>query len=115
MIWRGVIGALAAGGLLAACAQIAGLSDHQPYPVTAITAGADHACLPMNNGDVWCWGDNTYGQLGDGTATGPAICGYYPCSPVPVAVPLAGGMTATSIAEGDGTSYAVGSNGTLYA
>lgn len=88
-----------------------------PGGVTAVAVSESNATsLALgSNGVVYAWGDNTYGQLGDGTAMGPAICGYHPCSPVPVAVPLPGGVTATSIAEGDGTSYAVGSNGTLYA
>ena len=26
-----------------------------------------HTCLAADDGKVWCWGDNTYRQLGDGT------------------------------------------------
>ena len=35
----------------------------------AINAGGDHTCTITDDGNVFCWGVNSNGQLGDGTAT----------------------------------------------
>ena len=31
----------------------------------SVVAGREHACAIDDTGAAWCWGDNTYGQLGD--------------------------------------------------
>ena len=36
---------------------------------TAVTAGGQTSCATHNDGTLWCWGRNNFGQLGDGTTT----------------------------------------------
>jgi|GEM_PF-1596631 len=79
--------------------------------VTALAAGAAHACAILTDQSVQsvrCWGANTYGQLGDGTQTQSAT---------PVAVTLAGGSTltgVTALALGVDHSCALKTNGSVY-
>jgi len=77
-------------------------NSNAPVPVavtaTSISAGGAHTCavLPSmsGGGDVWCWGDNSAGQLGDGTTN---------ASPTPR--PIVGGTTATSTSISAGGSH----------
>ena len=45
-------------------AQVSGITT-----ATKIAAGQWHACALLSNGQVWCWGVNSFGELGDGTTT----------------------------------------------
>ncbi|MBU1537418.1 hypothetical protein KKF84_19030, partial [Myxococcota bacterium] len=41
-------------------------------PITSITAGEEHSCLVTGDGAAYCFGNNDYGQLGDGSTTSSA-------------------------------------------
>lgn len=43
--------------------QVAGISDF-----VDLSVGRYHACGLRKNGDIWCWGGNSEGQLGNGTS-----------------------------------------------
>ncbi|MDB4946348.1 MAG: repeat domain protein [Labilithrix sp.] len=49
--------------------------------LTMLTAGGGHACALLDDGSARCWGDNTHGQIGDGTtvtAAEPALVSGLP-------------------------------------
>ena len=77
--------------------------------VTAITAEGWHTCAVKSDGTIWCWGDNSDGQLG---GTGYGTCDGAACSSVPVQVPdlsdvtlvVAGGFHTCAI-ESDTTVW----------
>jgi hypothetical protein len=41
--------------------------------VKAVSAGDNHTVAIKTDGSLWAWGDNYYGQLGDGTGTGRSV------------------------------------------
>jgi alpha-tubulin suppressor-like RCC1 family protein len=62
--------------------------------VTAITAGAsDSTCALINGGGVECWGDNTDGQLGDGSKNPTEFSTMVPVR----VVGLSSGVTAIAV------------------
>lgn len=75
-----------------------------PSPVIAVTGGASHSLALRADGTVWAWGENTFGQLGDGT---------YTQRTTPVQVSNLAGVTA--IASGFSHNLALTGNGTIWA
>ena len=74
-----------------------GMSDlwagqfHLVFPADRVVAGGAHSCLYRIGGLVYCWGDDAFGQLGDGSAGEPR------------AIPeiIHGGFAALELAAGD--------------
>ena len=72
--------------------------------ITSIAAGGEHSLALGANGTVYGWGDNLYGQVGNGNYTNqltPVIIGSLP--------PI------SALAAGDDHSLALGTNGNVYA
>lgn len=57
---------LMAAGLLGALTGTAPAQEASPR-IVQVATGNLHACALTDAGELWCWGDNEYGQLGDGT------------------------------------------------
>jgi len=65
---------------------------------TQVSGGGDHTCALLRDQTVACWGQNNYGQVGNGTFTGPVT--------TPTAVSGLPGP-ATSVSAGSYESCAV--------
>jgi len=77
--------------------------------ITQTSGGYAHSLARGSDGNVYAWGDNGYGQLGNGTTTS---------SSAPVAVSagaIPAGVSITQIAAGGYHSLALGSDGHVYA
>ena len=74
--------------------------------VVSISSDRSSYCAVIRSGGVECWGDNYYGELGDGTTSGPETCEdgslFIPCSRTPVTVD---GLTDVSSLTSEGNGY----------
>ena len=82
-----------------------------PLPVTQVAQGGSlygngQTLVAMSDGSLSAWGDDQYGQLGDGG--GEAV------QPSPVVFFPPSGVTYTQLATGSLTSYAVSTTGDVY-
>jgi len=77
--------------------------------IVSVAAGAYHSLAIDEHGNLWAFGRNNYGQLGDGTAADRSS---------PIQVNTGGRMNnvkAMSVAAGGGHSFAIDEHGTLWA
>ena len=84
---------------------VAGITD-----AIAVTAGWDYSCALHEDSTVSCWGDNWYGQLGNGQSTGDRQDNSADSS---VPVKVLGIANATAIASTSKHSCALRENGTI--
>jgi hypothetical protein len=60
------------------------------HTITQVSTGSDGACVLDRAGRAFCWGDNDYGELGDGATD---------YSSVPVAVEVSGALAGHALAQ----------------
>lgn len=84
------------------------------YTVSGIAVGLSHTCAYTTDNNVWCWGDNVYGQLGDGTKTRRLIPTRIVKSPDQIGnkIPtsIGGGSNRGCVVVNTGQSYCWGRN-----
>ena len=73
---------------------------------TSVSAAQGSAYAIGSDGNVYAWGTNVYGNLGDGSTSD---------SDTPVVVSLPSGVTAKAVSGGYESAYVIGSDGKLYA
>jgi alpha-tubulin suppressor-like RCC1 family protein len=103
------------------CAVVAGGAvqciggDAGPNPIsipglrnaTKVVVGLKHACALLDIGTVHCWGANSYGQLGDGSATGSSNTSNVP-------VPVSGLSGVIALTASSDTTCAVTRPGSVF-
>ena len=88
---------------VAAPAKVPGLSG-----VVQVAAGNEHALVLCENGDVYAFGHNRYGQLGTGDMNTVTQ------KNAPVKIEALSGKGVVKVAAGTNCSYAITADGTLY-
>jgi alpha-tubulin suppressor-like RCC1 family protein len=76
--------------------------------IIAISAGDNHTLAVDSSGNVWAWGANSYGQIGDGTTT--QRTSPQQLSSLANIVAVAAGSFFSVALRDDGTVYAWGNN-----
>ena len=85
--------------------QVSGLTN-----VKSVSAGEEHTVALKNNGTVWAWGSNEFGQLGDGEVV-PQLPIIY--NPIPVQVVDL--INVETVSAGENHNIALKTDGTVWA
>ena len=81
--------------------------------VSGIAAGNGHTCAVLTGGGVKCWGDNTYGQVGDGTSANTRLAPADVAGVSGAATVVAGGLHSCARVGGGVACWGLNSNAQL--
>lgn len=71
-------------------------SDRKGEVRVQVSVGAGHSCALVANSELYCWGDNRYGQLGDGSQRSRQAAG-----------PVRGSSALVAVSSGKGHTCAI--------
>jgi alpha-tubulin suppressor-like RCC1 family protein len=100
--------AIGAGGILYVAGwdgKVHAIGEETALAWSSVDIGRDHTVGIKSNGTLWAFGNNSYGYLGDGTATS-----QYPQH----AIQIGSATTWTSVSAMDNHTVALQSNGSLW-
>jgi alpha-tubulin suppressor-like RCC1 family protein len=81
-----------------------GLRNRIPLPDRQLlSAGGEMSCVITDGGSAYCWGDNTYGRLGNGSETNSIL-----------PVPVYGNLSFASVSAGTVSTCGVTARGVAY-
>lgn len=84
-----------------------------PVSLTGLAAGGAHSCALTEAGAVYCWGNNSFGQLGNGTTTTsatPSMVQGLPSAAVDATIGLTAGYDFSCALTASGAAYCWGDN-----
>ncbi len=81
-----------------------------PANAMSVAAGSDFTCAALSTGEVWCWGDNPYGELGVDPAIVSSTLTPVRATGIDNAVSMAAGPYAACAVLSDGTAACWGAN-----
>jgi len=83
--------------------------------LSGVSAGYSHACALDPNGNPWCWGDNSYGQLGAGDPyANPPVAPITSATPLRVIFSYVAPLTFRAITAGKNHTCAIGKDNHIY-